>query len=139
MTRRTKIVYVANPNNPTGTYLPFDEVRRLHAGLPPARSAGARRAPMPNMSGANDYAAGLELARDAENVVMTRTFSKIYGLAGLRLGWWYGAGRGRDALNRIRGPFNVNGAGHGGRGRGARGRRRTSRRPSPTTPTGCRG
>ena len=108
VTPRTKIVFIANPNNPTGTYLPFDEVRRLHAGLPPhvllvldaAYAEYVRR---------NDYAAGLELALTAENVVMTRTFSKIYGLANLRLGWAVGPAHVIDALNRIRPPFNVNG------------------------------
>ncbi|HKH95146.1 MAG TPA: histidinol-phosphate transaminase, partial [Beijerinckiaceae bacterium] len=89
VTPRTKVVFLANPNNPTGTYLPFDEVKRLHAGLPPqvllvldaAYAEYVRR---------NDYASGLELVATAENVVMTRTFSKIYGLAALRLGWMVG-------------------------------------------------
>ncbi len=109
VTPKTKIVFLANPNNPTGTYLPFDEVKRLHAGLPPqvllvldaAYAEYVRR---------NDYASGLELVATSENVVMTRTFSKIYGLANLRLGWLYGPAHVVDALNRIRGPFNVNGA-----------------------------
>ncbi|MDB5511160.1 MAG: histidinol-phosphate aminotransferase [Enterovirga sp.] len=107
VTPRTKIVFLANPNNPTGTYLPFDEVRRLHAGLPSsvllvldaAYAEYVRR---------NDYASGLELALSADNVVMVRTFSKIYGLAGLRIGWLVGPPHVVDALNRIRGPFNVN-------------------------------
>jgi histidinol-phosphate aminotransferase len=109
VTPRTKIVYLANPNNPTGTYIPFDEVKRLHAALPPhvllvldaAYAEYVRR---------NDYASGLELVATSENVVMTRTFSKIYGLANLRLGWMYGPEAVVDAVNRIRGPFNVNGA-----------------------------
>jgi histidinol-phosphate aminotransferase len=109
VTPRTRIVYLANPNNPTGTYLPFDEVKRLHAGLPGnvllvldgAYAEYVRR---------NDYASGLELVANAENVVMTRTFSKIYGLANVRLGWMVGPPAVIDALNRIRGPFNVNGA-----------------------------
>ena len=109
VTARTKVVFLANPNNPTGTYLPFDEVKRLHAGLPPqvllvldaAYAEYVRR---------NDYASGLELVATAENVVMTRTFSKIYGLANLRLGWMVGPAHVIDAVNRIRGPFNVNGA-----------------------------
>ncbi len=109
VTPRTKIVFLANPNNPTGTYLPFDEVKRLHAGLPgnvllvldAAYAEYVRR---------NDYASGLELVAESENVVMTRTFSKIYGLANLRLGWLYGPAHVVDALDRIRGPFNVNGA-----------------------------
>jgi histidinol-phosphate aminotransferase len=109
VTPRTKIVFLANPNNPTGTYLPFEQVKRLHAGLPPnvllvldaAYAEYVRR---------NDYAAGLELVAESENVVMTRTFSKIYGLANLRLGWLYAPAHIIDALDRIRGPFNVNGA-----------------------------
>jgi len=109
VTPRTKIVFLANPNNPTGTYLPFDEVKRLQAGLRPdillvldaAYAEYVRR---------NDYASGLELVATCENVVMTRTFSKIYGLANLRLGWLYGPAHVVDALERIRGPFNVNGA-----------------------------
>jgi histidinol-phosphate aminotransferase len=108
VTPNTRIVFLANPNNPTGTYLPFEEVRRLHANLPPtvllvidaAYAEYVRR---------NDYAAGLELVQAHENVVMTRTFSKIYGLASLRLGWMVGPAHVVDAVNRIRGPFNVNG------------------------------
>jgi len=109
VTERTKIVFLANPNNPTGTYLPGDEVRRLQAGLPKnvllvldaAYAEYVRR---------NDYEAGLELVSSSENVVMTRTFSKIYGLAGLRIGWMYGPAHVIDAVDRIRGPFNVNAA-----------------------------
>ena len=108
VTPKTKIVFLANPNNPTGTYLPFDEVKRLHAGLPPhvvlvldaAYAEYVRR---------NDYESGLELVATSENVVMTRTFSKIYGLANLRLGWMVAPPHIVDAVNRIRGPFNVNG------------------------------
>jgi histidinol-phosphate aminotransferase len=108
VTDRTKIVFLANPNNPTGTYIPFDEVKRLHAGLPPqvvlvldaAYAEYVRR---------NDYESGLELVATAENVVMARTFSKIYGLANLRLGWLVGPAHIIDAMNRIRGPFNING------------------------------
>lgn len=107
VTPRTKVVFLANPNNPTGTYVPFDEVKRLHRGLPPhvllvldaAYAEYVRR---------NDYEAGIELVATSENVVMCRTFSKIYGLAALRLGWLYGPAHIVDALNRIRGPFNVN-------------------------------
>ncbi|MGA7485354.1 MAG: histidinol-phosphate transaminase [Xanthobacteraceae bacterium] len=104
---RTKVVFLANPNNPTGTYVPFDEVKRLHHGLPPhvllvldaAYAEYVRR---------NDYEAGIELVATSENVVMCRTFSKIHGLAALRLGWLYGPEHVVDAINRIRGPFNVN-------------------------------
>jgi histidinol-phosphate aminotransferase len=109
VTPKTKIVFLANPNNPTGTYIPFEEVRRLHAGLPSnvllvldaAYAEYVRR---------NDYSEGLELALTAPNVVMCRTFSKIYGLAALRIGWLVGPAHVVDALNRIRGPFNVNSA-----------------------------
>jgi len=108
VTPRTRLVYLANPNNPTGTYLPHDEVRRLHAGLPgnvilvldAAYAEYVRR---------NDYSSGVELAAETGNVVMTRTFSKVFGLANLRIGWAYGPAAIVDALNRTRGPFNVNG------------------------------
>jgi histidinol-phosphate aminotransferase len=109
VSERTKMVFLANPNNPTGTYLPFNEVKRLHTALPPhvllvldaAYAEYVRR---------NDYEAGIELVATSENVVMCRTFSKIYGLAALRLGWLYGPAHVVDAINRIRGPFNVNSA-----------------------------
>ncbi|GGE51056.1 histidinol-phosphate aminotransferase 1 [Agaricicola taiwanensis] len=109
VTERTRIVFIANPNNPTGTYLPFEEVKRLHEGLPPhvllvldaAYAEYVRR---------NDYAAGIELVSTSDNVVMTRTFSKIHGLASLRIGWLYAPAHVVDALNRIRGPFNLTGS-----------------------------
>jgi histidinol-phosphate aminotransferase len=107
VTPKTRIVYLANPNNPTGTFIPYDEVKRLHAGLPgnvllvldAAYAEYVRR---------NDYGSGVELAAEAENVIMTRTFSKVFGLAGLRVGWAYGPAAVIEALNRTRGPFNVN-------------------------------
>jgi histidinol-phosphate aminotransferase len=109
LTPRTKIVFLDNPNNPTGTYIPFSEVRRLHAALRPdtllvldsAYAEYVRR---------NDYEAGIELVAGSQNTVMTRTFSKIYGLAGLRLGWAYCPAHIADVLNRIRGPFNITAA-----------------------------
>jgi histidinol-phosphate aminotransferase len=102
-------VFLANPNNPTGTYVPFEDVKRLHAALPPhvllvIDSAYAEYVTR------NDYSSGLELAAQYDNVVMTRTFSKIYGLAALRIGWCYAPAHVCDAINRIRGPFNVNAA-----------------------------
>jgi histidinol-phosphate aminotransferase len=106
---RTKIVYLANPNNPTGTYIPFSEVERLHAGLPPHTLLVIDAAYAEYVT-RNDYAAGLELAATTDNVVMTRTFSKIHGLAGLRVGWAYASAPIVEALNRVRGPFNLNGA-----------------------------
>jgi histidinol-phosphate aminotransferase len=106
VTHKTKIVFIANPNNPTGTYIPYNELRRLHAALPPdvlliVDSAYAE------FVATNDYESGIALVSEFENVVMTRTFSKIHGLAALRLGWAYGPAHVIDALNRIRGPFNV--------------------------------
>ena len=109
VTGRTRVVFLANPNNPTGTYIPFSEVRRLHRGLPPdvvlvldaAYAEYVRR---------NDYEAGLELVATSQNTVMLRTFSKAYGLAGLRLGWAYGPEGIVDVLNRIRTAFNVSAA-----------------------------
>jgi histidinol-phosphate aminotransferase len=107
VTKKTKVVFLANPNNPTGTYVTFDEVKRLHRSLPPqvllvldaAYAEYVRR---------NDYESGIELVATSDNVVMTRTFSKIHGLAALRLGWMFGPPHVVDAINRIRGPFNVN-------------------------------
>ena len=107
VTPRTKIVFLANPNNPTGTYIPFDEVKRLHAGLP-KHVLFVIDAAYAEYVKRNDYESGIELVATSENVVMTRTFSKIYGLAALRLGWLYGPAHVVDAVNRIRGPFNVN-------------------------------
>ena len=104
---RTKVVFLANPNNPTGTYLPFDEVKRLHKGLPP-QVLLVLDAAYAEYVQRNDYESGIELVATSENVVMCRTFSKIYGLAALRLGWMYGPAPIVDAINRIRGPFNVN-------------------------------
>jgi histidinol-phosphate aminotransferase len=106
---RTRLVYLANPNNPTGTYLPISEVRRLHGGLP-ANVILVLDAAYAEYVRRNDYEAGLELASSAGNVVMTRTFSKIFGLAALRIGWCYAPAPIVDALNRVRGPFNVNAA-----------------------------
>jgi len=109
VTEKTKIIFLANPNNPTGTYIPIEEVKRLHAGLPSnvilvldsAYAEYVRR---------NDYESGIEMVSANQNVIMTRTFSKIYGLAALRIGWAYGPKHMLDILNRVRGPFNVNAA-----------------------------
>jgi len=108
VTPRTKLVFIANPNNPTGTYIPFDEVKRLHRALP-ANVLLILDAAYAEYVRRNDYESGIELVATTDNVVMTRTFSKIYGLAALRLGWMYGPAHVVDAVNRIRGPFNVNG------------------------------
>jgi histidinol-phosphate aminotransferase len=114
VTERTKILFLANPNNPTGSYIPATELKRLRAELPPhiilaidgAYSEYADQA---------DYSTGIELVEEAEkngthNTVMLRTFSKIYGLSSLRLGWGYFPSAIADVLNRVRGPFNISGA-----------------------------
>ncbi len=109
VTARTKIVFLANPNNPTGTYIPIDEVRRLRAKLP-ANVLLVLDAAYAEYVHRNDYEAGLELVATTNNTVMTRTFSKIYGLAALRIGWAYCPAAIADVLNRIRGPFNLSSA-----------------------------
>ena len=106
VTDRTRIVFIANPNNPTGTYLGAEEMARLHAGLPPSVLLAIDAAYAEFVS-RNDYQPGIGLVDRAENVVMLRTFSKIYALAGLRLGWAYCPPAIADVLNRVRGPFNV--------------------------------
>jgi len=110
VTGKTRIVFLANPNNPTGTRLSTADIRRLHAGLPSdvllvLDGAYAEYIDDP------DYDAGLSLAASAPNVLMTRTFSKLHGLAGERIGWAYGPRDVITALNKIRGPFNVSTAG----------------------------
>ncbi|NQV98337.1 MAG: histidinol-phosphate transaminase [Rhodospirillales bacterium] len=109
VTERTRLLFVANPNNPTGTYLPASEMARLRDHLRAdillvIDSAYAEYVTK------QDYEAGIELVDAGENVIMTRTFSKIHGLGGVRLGWAYGPENVIDVLNRARGPFNVNAA-----------------------------
>jgi len=106
---RTRIVFLANPNNPTGTYLPSQEVARLRAGLPQDVLLVLDAAYAEFMHN-NDYDAGAMLVAAHENVVMVRTFSKVYGLAALRVGWMYCPGAVADAINRIRSPFNLSAA-----------------------------
>jgi len=106
VTDRTRIVFLANPNNPTGALLPASEIARLHAGLP-AHVVLAVDAAYAEYVDAPDYTAGLDLVDRAANVVVTRTFSKIHALGGLRLGWAYCPQPIADVLNRLRGPFNV--------------------------------
>ncbi len=109
VTPKTKIVFLANPNNPTGTYLARSEVERLWAALP-KHVVLVLDAAYAEYVERNDYADGSELAEKAPNVIMLRTFSKMYGLAALRLGWGYGAPAVVDVLNRVHGVFNVNAA-----------------------------
>jgi histidinol-phosphate aminotransferase len=109
VTPRTRIVFLANPNNPTGSLIATSEVERLHAGLPASvllvlDSAYAEYVTVPG------YDPGVALARTHGNVVMLRTFSKIHGLASLRLGWGYGAKAVVDVLHRVRSPFNTSAA-----------------------------
>ena len=106
VTPRTKLVWLANPNNPTGTYLPFDEIKRLRAGLP-SHVLLVLDAAYCDYVSRNDYEMGIELVATTENTVLTHTFSKIHGLAALRFGWMFGPAHIVDAVNRIRGPFNV--------------------------------
>ena len=108
VTPRTRAVFIANPNNPTGTYLNAAEVRRLRNALP-----GNVLLVLDSAYGEyvdnSDYEAGIELAGSTPNTVMTRTFSKIYGLAAARVGWGYMAGAIAELMNRIRSPFNLAG------------------------------
>ena len=106
VTSRTRIVFLANPNNPTGSYLSGTELRRLRAGLPEHVLLVIDGA-YAEFVDAEDYESGLALAQEAANVVATRTFSKLFGLAALRVGWLYGDPAVVDVVNRIRGPFNV--------------------------------
>lgn len=104
VTPKTRLIYIANPANPTGTILPDEELERLASSLPSdvilvIDSAYAEFA--------EGYDGGAGLARSMPNVVMTRTFSKLYGLGGLRIGWGFGAQDVIDTLNRIRQPFNL--------------------------------
>jgi histidinol-phosphate aminotransferase len=109
VTARTRLVLIASPNNPCGTYLPRAELHRLHGALP-GNAILVVDAAYGDYVVAEDYDCGLELARRADNVFVTHTFSKLYGLAGLRVGWGYGPREVIDTLNRVRTPFNVNAA-----------------------------
>ena len=103
-TERTKLVFLANPNNPTGTMIGQGEIARLAGGLPPQALLVLDGAYAEYVAG---YDGGAALVDSRDNVVMTRTFSKIFGLGGLRIGWGYGPAHVIDVLNRIRGPFNL--------------------------------
>jgi histidinol-phosphate aminotransferase len=106
VTSRTRLVFLANPNNPTGSWLGAAELERLRTGLPPdvLLVIDAAYAEFVDAPG---YSSGLELALRHDNVVMTRTFSKLFGLAALRLGWMLAGAEVTDVMNRVRGPFNV--------------------------------
>jgi histidinol-phosphate aminotransferase len=111
VTPATRMVFIANPNNPTGTFLPSAEADRLRRALPPEvllvlDAAYAEYLDRP------DYDAGTALVDATDNTVMTRTFSKMFGMGGLRLGWAYASPSIVDNLNRVRSPFNVSLAAH---------------------------
>jgi len=110
VTDRTRVVFLANPNNPTGTWIPASEVERLHAGLPAHVLLVIDEAYAEYLSPTEQHT-GFALAAAHDNVLVTRTFSKIYGLAAERIGWATGAPVLIDTLNRIRGPFNVTASG----------------------------
>jgi histidinol-phosphate aminotransferase len=105
VTERTRVVFVANPNNPTGTYTARSEIARLHAALPRHVLLVLDQAYAEYLDPEDDDG-GLELARTAPNVLVTRTFSKIFGLASARVGWGYASAEIIDAMNRIRQPFS---------------------------------
>ncbi len=110
VTEKTKVIFLANPNNPTGTMTPREEIARLHAALRPDILFVLDQA-YAEYLGADEDDGGLELAKNGSNVLVTRTFSKIYGLAAERIGWGYASAEIIDALHRIRAPFNVTTAG----------------------------
>jgi histidinol-phosphate aminotransferase len=107
VTPKTKIVFVANPNNPTGSYLTKQEMHRLRRELPESVLLVIDDAYSEYVTN-TDYSTGEELVTATQNTVMLRTFSKIYGLPALRVGWGYAPASVIDVLNRIRGPFNLN-------------------------------
>ncbi len=109
VTERTKIVFVANPNNPTGTYITASELKRLRDGLPEHVILGIDAAYAEYVD-RNDYSNGLELAQSTANTVMLRTFSKLHGLGGARVGWGVFPLAIADVMNRLRSPFNVGAA-----------------------------
>ncbi len=106
VSERTKICFIANPNNPTGTYITAEELKRLRAGLPDHVLLVVDAA-YAEFVDRNDYSNGVELVEAGNNTVMTRTFSKLYALGGLRLGWAYCPENVAGVLNRVRNPFNV--------------------------------
>lgn len=107
VTDKTKFCTIANPNNPTGTYISDEEMRRLHAGLPKNCLFLIDNAYAEYVD-ADDFSDGAAMVEEFDNVVMTRTFSKIYGLSALRIGWMYSSQEIHDLIQRIRTPFNAN-------------------------------
>lgn len=110
VTPKTKIIFIANPNNPTGSYLTIEELNLLRQKLP-SHILLVLDGAYSEYTSVPDYIDGLALVDESPNIVVTRTFSKIYGLANLRVGWCYCPKAIADILNRVRGPFNVSGPG----------------------------
>jgi histidinol-phosphate aminotransferase len=110
ITERTRIIFIANPNNPTGTFTPREDIARLASKVPPHVMIVIDQAYAEYLEAEEDDG-GLDLARSQPNVLITRTFSKIYGLAAERIGWGYGSAEAVDAMHRIRAPFNITSAG----------------------------
>jgi histidinol-phosphate aminotransferase len=110
VTDKTRIVFLANPNNPTSTFTPAAEIARLHRGLPDQVMLVIDQAYAEYLN-ADEDDGGLALAQVQPNVIITRTFSKIFGLAAERIGWGYGSAEAVDAMHRIRAPFNITIAG----------------------------
>ncbi len=108
ITAKTKIVFLANPNNPSGTYMPKDELHHLSAGIAPHIVFVIDSAYAEFAHCVTDYSDGHELVEARENVIVTRTFSKAFGLAALRVGWAHGSARIIGFMNRMRGIGNVN-------------------------------
>ena len=107
VTKKTKIVFIANPNNPTGTYLSKLELLELRKKLKKNILLVLDDAYFEYMKN-KDYKSSLDLFKNKDNVVIIRTFSKIYGLASLRVGWGYASKKIINAMNVIKPPFNVN-------------------------------
>ena len=106
ITDRTKIIFIANPNNPTGSYISNEEMTYLQNNIP-SNIVLVIDSAYAEYVNKEDYGCGIKLVESSQNTVMTRTFSKIYGLGGIRLGWAYCPDNIADVLNRVRGPFNV--------------------------------
>ena len=101
---KTKLIFLANPNNPTGTFIEPDEINKLAKSIPDHTLLVIDGAYAEYIK---DFDSGLRLAEERDNVFITRTFSKIYGLGSLRVGWGYGPKNVIDALKRVKGPFNL--------------------------------
>ncbi len=108
VTDKTKLLFIANPNNPTGSYISRDEIIKLRENLPENILLVIDAAYSEFAEDLEDYTNGMDLVDKYPNIAVLRTFSKMYGLAGLRLGWGYFSDSVADVLNRVRGPFNVN-------------------------------